>query len=106
MAKLTLRDVDFSGKKALVRVDFNVPLKDGVITDDTRITAALPTIKYLIDHKARVILFSHLGRIKTEEDKLKNSTRVAAERLSELLSLPVQFIPHTRGIELEEAINN
>lgn len=106
MAKLTLRDVDFSGKKALVRVDFNVPLKDGVITDDTRITAALPTIKYLIDHKARVILFSHLGRIKTEEDKLKNSTRVAAERLSELLSLPVQFIPHTRGIELEEAIKN
>lgn len=86
-------------------MDFNVPLKDGVITDDNRIVQALPTIKYLVDHNAKVILFSHLGKVKSEEDKAKLSLRPVAERLSELLEKPVTFVPETRGEKLEAAIN-
>ena len=91
MAKKIVTDLQVEGKKVLVRVDFNVPLKDGVITDDNRIVQALPTIKYLIDHNAKVILFSHLGKVKSEEDKAKLSLRPVAERLSELLEKPVTF---------------
>ena len=105
MAKKIVTDLQVEGKKVLVRVDFNVPLKDGVITDDNRIVQALPTIKYLIDHNANVILFSHLGKVKSEEDKAKLSLRPVAERLSELLEKPVTFVPETRGEKLEAAIN-
>ena len=91
MAKKIVTDLQVEGKKVLVRVDFNVPLKDGVITDDNRIVQALPTIKYLVDHNAKVILFSHLGKVKSEEDKAKLSLRPVAERLSELLEKPVTF---------------
>ena len=105
MAKLTLKDIDIKGKKVLVRVDFNVPMKDGVITDDNRIQAALPTIEYIIKHGGKAILFSHLGRVKTEEDKVKNSLKPVAKRLSELIERPVLFIPETRGKALEQAIS-
>ena len=105
MAKKIVTDLQVEGKKVLVRVDFNVPLKDGVITDDNRIVQALPTIKYLVDHNAKVILFSHLGKVKSEEDKAKLSLRPVAERLSELLEKPVTFVPETRGEKLEAAIN-
>ena len=105
MVKKIVTDLQVEGKKVLVRVDFNVPLKDGVITDDNRIVQALPTIKYLIDHNAKVILFSHLGKVKSEEDKAKLSLRPVAERLSELLEKPVTFVPETRGEKLEAAIN-
>lgn len=105
MAKKIVTDLQVEGKKVLVRVDFNVPLKDGVITDDNRIVQALPTIKYLIDHNAKVILFSHLGKVKSEEDKAKLSLRPVAERLSVLLEKPVTFVPETRGEKLEAAIN-
>lgn len=105
MSKKTLEDLHVSGKKVLVRVDFNVPIKDGVITDDNRIVQALPTIQYLLEENAKVILFSHLGRVKTEEDLKKNSLRVVANRLQELLGIPVTFIPQTRGEALEAAIN-
>ena len=104
MAKMTIEDLDLKDKKVLVRVDFNVPLKDGVITDDTRIKAALPTIKYVLDHDGKAILFSHLGRVKTEEDKAGKSLAPVAKRLSELLGKEVTFVPETRGEKLEAAI--
>ena len=106
MKKKALEDLKVKGKKVLVRVDFNVPIIDGKITDDNRIVQALPTIKYLIEEKAKVILFSHLGRIKKEEDLAKNSLEVVAKRLEELLEQKVNFVPYTRGLELEEAINH
>ncbi|MFD2729505.1 phosphoglycerate kinase [Enterococcus camelliae] len=105
MAKMTVEDLDLKDKKVLVRVDFNVPLKDGVITDDTRIKAALPTIKYVLDHDGKAILFSHLGRVKTQEDKAGKSLAPVAERLSALLGKKVTFVPETRGPKLESAIN-
>lgn len=106
MAKLTVEDLPLEGKKVLMRVDFNVPIKDGVVGDDNRIVAALPTIKYVIDHDGRAILFSHLGRIKKEEDKPGLSLRPVAERLSNLLNKPVTFVPVTEGKQLEDAIDN
>lgn len=105
MAKLIVSDLDVKDKKVLIRVDFNVPIKDGVIGDDNRIVAALPTIQYVIDHGGKAILLSHLGRVKTEEDKAKLTLKPVAERLSELLKKPVTFVPATRGKGLEDAIN-
>lgn len=106
MAKQTVKDLDLKGKKVLVRVDFNVPLKDGVITNDNRIVAAAPTIEYIIEHGGKAILLSHLGRVKTEEDKAGKSLAPVAKRLSEVINKDVTFIPETRGKELEEAIDN
>jgi len=108
MAKKTIKDVNVNGKVVLVRVDFNVPLdkKTLEITDTTRITAALPTINYLLDHNAKVVLFSHLGRVEVEEDKLKTSLAKVAVKLAELLNKPVLFVPQTRGSLLEESVKN
>ncbi|EGP4870706.1 phosphoglycerate kinase [Enterococcus faecium] len=106
MSKKTVKDIDLKDKKVLVRVDFNVPLKDGVITDDTRIKAALPTINYVLEQGGKAILFSHLGRVKTEEDKEGKSLAPVAKRLGELLGKEVTFVPETRGEQLEEAIRN
>jgi phosphoglycerate kinase len=105
MKKKTLEDLQVTGKKVLVRVDFNVPIVDGEISDDNRIIQALPTIEYLIEEGAKIILFSHLGRIKTEEDLKKNSLKAVADRLQELLGKEVRFVPQTRGELLETAIN-
>ena len=106
MAKLTVKDVDLKGKKVLVRVDFNVPLKDGVITNDNRITAALPTIKYILEQGGRAILFSHLGRVKEEADKAGKSLAPVAADLAAKLGQDVAFLPGvTRGAGLEAAIN-
>ena len=104
--KKTIRDVQLNGKKVLIRVDFNVPMKNGEITNDNRIVQALPTIKYALENNAKVILFSHLGRVKEEEDKAKNSLAPVAKRLEELLGQKVTFVPATRGAELEEAVKN
>ncbi len=105
MAKKTVKDLDVAGKKVIVRCDFNVPRKDGVITNDNRIIQALPTIKYLLENNAKVILMSHLGKVKTEEDKAKNNLECVAVRLAELLpGTKVTFCPVTRGEELEKDV--
>ena len=91
MSKKTIKDIQIEDKTILVRVDFNVPLKDGQISDDNRIVAAIPTIKYLLDNNAKVVLCSHLGKIKNEEDKEKNNLKVVVPRLSELLGVEVKF---------------
>ncbi|ALV22754.1 MULTISPECIES: phosphoglycerate kinase [Carnobacterium] len=106
MVKKVVTDLELKDKKVLVRADFNVPMKDGKITNDNRIQAALPTIQYIIEQGGKVILFSHLGKVKTEEDKEGKSLRPVAERLSELLGKDVTFVPETRGKELEDAIAN
>jgi phosphoglycerate kinase len=100
--KKLITDVDVQGKRVLVRVDFNVPIKDGQVADDTRIRAALPTIKYLLDHGAALILCSHLGRPKAEPDPVF-SMRPTAEHLSELLGQPVAFAEDCIGPVAEDA---
>ncbi len=103
MAKKIVSDLNVKGKKVLIRVDFNVPMKGGVITDDTRIRAALPTIKYVIDNGGKAIVFSHLGRVKSAEDIAKNDITPVAKRLEELIGKTVKFVNATRGKELEDA---
>ncbi len=102
MNKKTIRDIHWQGKKALVRVDFNVPLSDGHITDDNRIQAALPTITYLLEQGAAVILMSHLGRPKGGPEA-KYSMKVTADYLGTLLDAPVHFVSATVGSEAEQA---
>ena len=114
MAKKLVTDLQVAGKKVIVRVDFNVPYKGDTITDDNRIVAALPTIKYLLENNAKVILLSHLGKIdykKSEEEieaaKKKNNMDIVAKRLQEHLpNNKVIFVNATRGAELEDAVNN
>ena len=103
MAKKIVSDLKVEGKKVLIRVDFNVPMKDGVITDDTRIRAALPTIEYVINHGGKAIVFSQLGRVKEEADLAKNDLTPVAKRLEELIKKPVHFVNATKGKALEEA---
>ncbi len=104
MAKKTIRDLDVTGKTVLVRVDFNVPMDDGKITDDNRIRQAIPTINALLEKNAKIVLFSHLGRIKEEADKEGKSLKPIAEDLSEKLARPIKFVPYTKGVELETAV--
>ena len=104
--KKTIRELNLKDKKVLIRVDFNVPIKNGVITSNKRILAALPTIKFAMESGAKVILLSHLSRIKTIEDTKTKSLKLIAEELSKELRKMVQFVPHTRGSVLEEKIKN
>ena len=106
MTKKCITDFDLNNKKVIIRVDFNVPISNRQITDDNRIRESLKTIKYAIENNAKVILLSHLGRIKEEKDLEENNLDVVAIKLSELLFQPVKFIDKTRGEEVEEAINN
>lgn len=104
--KKTVRDYNLENKKVIVRCDLNVPLdSNGNILDDNRIKESLKTLQYLIDNNAKVIILSHLGRIKSEEDKNKNSLKSVSIRLSELLGIKVKFIKQTRGSVLEDAVN-
>ena len=111
MAKRTVKDLDVKGKKVIVRVDFNVPITDGVITDDNRIQGALPTINYLVDNGAKVILMSHLGKVnhkdaeKLQADMASKSLLPVANALQKLVDAKVHFVASTRGKELEDSIN-
>ena len=104
--KKTIRDFDFNNKTVIVRCDFNVPIKDNKIIDDTRIVKALKTINYLIDNNAKIILMSHLGRIKTKEDIEKNSLYPVKLKLEELLNKNIYFSSVTRGKELEDKVKS
>ena len=104
--KKTIRDFDLNNKRVIVRCDFNVPIKDNKIVDDTRIVKALKTINYLIEHNAKIILMSHLGRIKTLEDKKNNSLYLVKQKLEELLNKKIEFSSVTRGMELEEKVKS
>ena len=104
--KKTIKDYDLKDKRVIIRVDFNVPIKDFVIEDDNRIKQSLETINYAIEKGAKVILLSHLGRIKEESDKEKNTLEPVALRLSELLDKEIIFVEETRGNLLENEINN
>src|SRR6266850_397032 len=105
MNKLSIKDVDIKGKRVFIRVDFNVPVKDGKVDDDTRIRGALPTISYAIGQSARVILASHLGRPKGERVE-KYSIRPVASHLSELLGKTVAFADDCVGAEAESKVNS
>ena len=102
----TVKDIDIKDKRVRIRCDFNVPIKDGKIVDDTRIVEALPTIKYCLDNNCKIILMSHLGRVKEEADLEKNNLLPVANRLSELLEKDILFSEKTRGDELEELVNS
>lgn len=104
--KKTIQDFDLDGKKVIIRCDFNVPMNNGKIEDDTRIVASLRTIKYALRNNAKVILLSHLGKVKTEEDKISNSLYPVAEKLSSYLDKQVLFSPDTRSSKLTEMVDN
>jgi phosphoglycerate kinase len=104
MAKQSVQDINLKNKTVLVRVDFNVPIKNGVITDDNRIVQALPTINYIREQGGKVVLLSHLGRVESEQDKLENSLLPVAKKLEELIKVNVKFIPFTRGEVVEKEI--
>lgn len=101
----TLKDFEFKGKKVILRSDFNVSIKDGKIISNERITAELPTINYLIEKGAKVIIMSHLGKIKGEEDKKKNTLYIVYEELLKLINTKIIFSPATQGKILEEKIS-
>ena len=104
--KKTIRDFELVSKKVIIRCDFNVPMENGLITDDNRIIESLPTIMYAVSKGAKVILMSHLGRVKEPKDKKIYSLKPVAEKLSSLLDKKVVFVPETRGSKLEQAISN
>ena len=103
--KKTIKDYSYQNKKVIVRCDFNVPIKDNIITDDTRIKESLETINYLIEHDAKIIILSHLGKVKTEEDKQTNTLYPVYKRLKEYLNTEVYFSHETRGSHLEKMVN-
>jgi len=100
-----IRDFNLTGKKVIIRVDFNVPIQDGQITDDNRIRQSIKTIQYAVENGAKVILLSHLGRIENEQDKMKNNLQIVVEPLSQLLQTSVLFCEETRGSLLEEMVD-
>ena len=104
--KKTIKDVNIDNKTLIIRCDFNVPIKDGKILDDNRIVMSLKTINYALDHNCKIVLLSHLRRIKSEDDKKNNSLYIVSKRLEELLNKKVEFIDETRGDVLTNSVKN
>ena len=103
---MNLENIDLKDKKVIIRCDFNVPIKNGIIEDDNRIVESLQTINLVKDKGAKIILMSHLGRVQSVEDKINKTLKPVADRLSELLNQKIIFVDETRGEKLEQAINN
>ncbi|MDE6292242.1 MAG: phosphoglycerate kinase [Bacilli bacterium] len=101
-----IEDIDVQNKKVILRLDLNVTIKDGVIIDDTKIKKSIPTIKYLLNNNAKILIMSHLGKVKSEEDKLDKSLSIVADALKTLMNEEVYFVNNTRGLELETALDN
>ncbi len=101
-----IEDIDVRNKKVILRLDLNVTIKDGAIVDNTKIKKSIPTIKYLLNNDAHILIMSHLGKIKSEEDKRNNSLRIVADALQTLMNEPIYFVPSTRGKELESSLDN
>ncbi len=101
-----IEDIDVQNKKVILRLDLNVTIKDGVILDDTKIKKSIPTIKYLLNNNAKILIMSHLGKVKSEEDKKDKSLSIVADALKNLMNEEVYFVSNTRGVELETALDN
>ena len=101
-----IENINVENKKVILRLDLNVTIKEGVILDDTKIKKSIPTIKYLLNKNAHILIMSHLGKVKTEEDKKNNSLKIVSDTLSSLLGLPIKFINNTRSSELETCLND
>ncbi|AWX69337.1 phosphoglycerate kinase [[Mycoplasma] anseris] len=104
--KKTLKDLNLNGKRVILRVDFNVPIIDNEVADIKRIKAALPTINYILEHGASLVMLSHLGRVKKEEDKLTKSLAPVVKKFAQLINKEVKFVAQTRGKEVENAAKN
>lgn len=102
----TIEEIDINGKTVILRSDMNVPLKDGLVDDDSKIIKSIQTINYIITHNARVVILSHLGRVKSEEDKSKYSLQVIANYLQDKMQTEVHFIPKTKDRDLQNEINS
>ena len=102
----TIKDIDLNNKSVVVRVDYNVPVEDGIIKDNSKISKSLETINYLLDRNCKVILLSHFGRVKTENDKLKNTLKPVGKELSNLLRKPVKFVNACYGDKVKETVQN
>lgn len=101
-----IEELNLDNKKVILRLDLNVTIKNNEILDDTKLKKSIPTIKYLLNRGCHVLMMSHLGKIKVEDDKVHNSLKIVCDRLSELLEMPISFIKETRGSSLEESFNN
>ena len=102
----TIRDFDLDKKTVILRCDLNVSIKNGKIIDDTRIVNSIPTIKYLLEHNSKVVILSHLGKVKTVEDKKKNSLEIVYKELTKYLNNKIKFVPYTNNPIIKEEINN
>ena len=102
----TIKDIDLKNKKVVIRVDYNVPMENGIIKDSSKIKKSLRSINYLLENNCRVVILSHFGRIKSEEDKAKNSLKIVAKELANLLGKNVKFLDNCYGDKVKNIVDN